>query len=75
MLQINTDIMEVQVTLLHPHGPSHSFRYPAKQHIIGIPLPNILTKVDPRTVTGHVYTLTKRETETTTEKFSVAATK
>ena len=55
-----------QVTLLHPHGPSHSFRYPAKQHIISIP------KVDPRTVTGHVYTLMKQETETTTEQFSVA---
>ena len=53
---------EVKVSFLHPNGPSRSFRYPHRPDILNIPLSDILTKVDPRTVTGRVYyTLTPKE--------------
>ena len=52
---------EVRLTFLHPPGPSSSFRYPQSQDIRTVPIENILTLVDPRTRTGRVYTLTKKD--------------
>ena len=53
------------LTFLHPHGPSS---YPGTQDIL---INNILTLVDPRTRTGRVYTLSKKETTTASERFRV----
>jgi len=51
-------------------GPSNSFRYPKSQHIVTVTVKDILTIVDPRTRTGRVYTLSKKETKVATDKFS-----
>ena len=55
-------------SFLHPCGPSTSFKYPSKEDIVDIPLRNVLTKVNPRTLTGRAYTLTKQENDIATEK-------
>ena len=55
----------------HPHGPSNSYKYPGTQDIHTIPMDNILTLVDPRTRTGRVYTLSKKEITTASERFRV----
>ena len=68
VLQLHADTSEVKLTFLHPHGPSHSFRYPRVQDILIIPVSDILTTVDPRTTTGRVYTLTQKESRDASEK-------
>ena len=65
---------EVKVSFLHPNGPSRSFRYPHRPDILNIPLSDILSKVDPRTVTGRVYTLTPKESRDASEKLKIAKT-
>ena len=62
----------VKVSFLHPNGPSRSFRYPHRPDILNIPLSDILTKVDPRTVTGRVYTLTPKGSQDALEKLKIA---
>ena len=59
---------EVKLTFLHPPGPSSSFRYPQSQDIHTIPIENILTLVDPRTRTGRVYLLTKKDITNASKK-------
>ena len=66
VLQFYADTSEVKV--LHPHGPSHSFRYPHVQDIHTIPISDILTTVDPRTTQQVLYTLTQKESRTASEK-------
>ena len=56
-----SDTKEVKLTFLHPHGPANSFKYPTPHNIRTIPMDNILTLVDPRTRSGRVYSLTKKE--------------
>ena len=63
---------EVKVSFLHPNGPSRSFRYPHRPDILNISLSDIITKVDPRTVTGRVYTLTPKERRDASEKLKTA---
>jgi hypothetical protein len=48
---------EVELNFLHPHGPSRSFSYPTRPDRLVISLQEILTGVDPKTVTGRMYTL------------------
>ena len=55
-------------TFLHPHGPSNSFKYPEPQNIHNILIDDILTLVDPRTRSGRVYSLTKKEMTFATEQ-------
>ena len=73
VLQLNADNDEVRVTLLHPHGPSRSFRYPRVQDIINVPISDILTAVDPRTTTGRVHTLTQKESKAASDKLKARA--
>jgi len=70
VLQLSPDENQVKVALLHPPGPSNSFRYPKGEHIVTVTVKDILTVVDPRTRTGRVYTLSKKETKAATDKFS-----
>ena len=70
VLQMSPDENQVRVTLLHPPGPSNSFRYPMSENIVTVTVKDILTVVDPRTRTGHVYTLSKKEIKAATNKFS-----
>jgi len=64
----NPDENEVRVTLLHPPGPSNSFIYPISEHMMTVAVKDILTVVDPRTRTGRVYTLSKKEAKAATDK-------
>ena len=40
----------------------------SKQNVVIISQNDALTKVDPRTVTGHTYTITKQESKAATNK-------
>ena len=71
VLEVDSENIEVKVTFLHPYGPTRSFRYPSVPDILTIPATNILTKVSPRTGTGHVYTLTQKESKAATAKLNV----
>ena len=68
VLEKDVENAEVKLTLLQPHGPSRSFKYPAIPEIIVLPLPNILTLVEPRTVSGHTYTLLQKDSRAATTK-------
>ena len=57
---------EVEVNFLHPHGPSRSFSYPSPTDLLCISCQDILTTVNPTTVTGRTYTLSPREMEDAT---------
>ena len=61
VLEVCSEKKEVKLTFLHPRGPSNSFKYPEPQNIHDILLDDILTLVDPRTRSGRVYSLTKKE--------------
>ena len=73
VLGINQEESRVKLTFLHPHGPSNSFKYPEIQDIRTIATDDILTLADPRTRTAHVYTLSKKETISTSERFRVVS--
>ena len=70
VLQLSDDDDGVRVTLLHPPGPRNSFRCPSNEHIVTVMTKDILSVVDPRTRTGRVYTLTRKEIKAATDKFS-----
>jgi len=59
VLQVFEDSEQVRVSFLHPHGPSLSFKYPARPDILTIPVEDVLTSVDPRIARGCTYTLNK----------------
>jgi len=54
---------EVRLTLLHPHGPSRSYKYPTAPDITTLPLSSILTLVEPKTTTGRTYSLYQRDVD------------
>lgn len=68
VLEVDTENLEVKVSFLHPYGPMRSFRYPSVPDILIISATDILTKVSPRTATGH--TLTQRESKAATAKLN-----
>lgn len=61
VLQTYPDIMEVKLTFLEPNGPSPSFKYPRRTDILTLPQSDILSIVDPKTVTGRMYQLSDKE--------------
>ena len=50
-----------------------AFKYPEIQDIRTIPTDDILTLADPRTRIGRVYTLSKKETTSASERFCVVS--
>lgn len=68
VLEKYLDDAEVKFTLLHPHGPSLSFKYPSQPDIVTLPLSSILTIVEPRTTTGRQYSIRKTESKAATTK-------
>ena len=68
VLEVVLEYSVVKLTFLHPHGPSSSFKYPETQDIRTVKVFDILTLVDPRTRTGRVYMLTKREITSISKK-------
>ena len=59
VLNVNSSSDEIQVSFLHPPGPSPSFVYPSNSDILWVSRQSILTKVDPSTVTGRTYKITE----------------
>ena len=68
VLEKDAENAELKVTLLHPHGPSRSFRYPSIPDITVLPLVNIITLVNPRTTTGRTYTILQKDTRAASSK-------
>jgi len=60
------DSGEVEVSFLHPHGPTRSFQYPPGGDVLVISHQDILTSVNPATATGRTYTLSPAEMEAAT---------
>ena len=73
VLEVCSANKEVKLTFLHPHGPLSSFKYPQPQSIYNIPMDDILTLVDPRTRSGRVYLLTKKEMTFATEQLCIVS--
>ena len=69
VLQVDKENAETQLTLLQSSGASRSFKYPKVPIILTIPITKILTKVNPRTTTGRVYTLTQKEIKIASDIF------
>ena len=70
VLKVEPEDSLVTVTLLHPHGPCSSFRYPTAPDVHTLVTRDILTSVDPRTRTGRVYTLTKCESKAASDQLT-----
>ena len=68
VLNLTSNDTGVKLTVLHPSGPANSFRYPLEENVVVVPTKDILTVVDPRTRTGRVYTLTKKELKQATDR-------
>ena len=68
VLEKDLENAEFRLTLLHPHGPSRSYKYPTAPDIITLPLSSILTLVEPRTTTGRTYSLYQRDSRAATAK-------
>ena len=67
VLNTLSDSAEVELNFLHPHGPSRSFSYPSRPDKLVISLHDILMVVDPKTVTGRMYTLSSEEMAVATQ--------
>lgn len=71
VLHMDEDSKIVTVNLLYPQGPSQSFKYPSKQNIITVSSSYALTTVDPSTVTGRTYTISKQEAKAATDRLKL----
>ena len=52
---------EIEVSFLHPHGPSRSFRYPSPKDVLVMSCKDVLTTISPTTATGRTYVLSLEE--------------
>lgn len=68
VLQVNQEDKTVRINILIPNGPSQSYKYPARERVILVSADDILTKVDPRTSYGRIYTISKEETKAAKEQ-------
>ena len=66
MLHLSPDESQIKLKLLHPPGPSNSFRYPPSEHTVTIAVKDVLTMVDLRTRSGRVYA--QKEVKSASEK-------
>ena len=46
---------EIEVSFLHPHVPSRSFRYPSPKDVLVMSSKDVLTTISPTTATGRTY--------------------
>jgi hypothetical protein len=51
---------EIQLTFLHPSGPSKFFMYPSPPDISWFPASKVLIKADPETATSHTYVISEK---------------
>ena len=62
VMQIDIDNADVQIKFMQPHLPSISFKWPVRDDVCWVPMPNILCMVNApilQTVTGRNYQLEK----------------
>ena len=52
---------EIEVSFLHPHGPSRSFRYLSPKDVLVMSCKDVLTTISPTTATGRTYVLALEE--------------
>lgn len=69
VLQKNEELDEVQITFLHPSGPSTSFSYPRNADVLWVSVVDVLTKV-PVTPTGRSCVLLESDVCQTNVAFS-----
>ena len=74
VLETDSESVEVKLSLLYPHGPCRSFKYPPVPDVLTLPLTDILTLLEPRTTTGRVYTITQKQSKTASDKLSTYTT-
>ena len=72
VLQLDADNSEAKVTILHPHGPSRSFRYPSEPDVHTLQISDVLTTADPRR-TGRTYTLRQKESRAASQNLTAMA--
>ena len=64
---VNETTEMVEVKFLHPQGPAPSFTYPTDfDDKLEVPVPQILTLVDPKCPTGWTYYMCKEEMDAVT---------
>ena len=61
VLKVDEEGRTINITFLHPCIPAKSFVYPKHEDILDMDPSDILTRVNPTTVTGRNYTLSKKE--------------
>ena len=61
VLKVDEEGRTINLTFLHPCIPAKSFVYPTHEDILDMDPSDILTRVNPTTVTGRNYTLSKKE--------------
>ena len=59
--QVDIERKEILVNFLRPNGPSASFVYPRQQDLHLVDASDILTILNPKTVTGRTYTLSTED--------------
>ena len=60
VLEKDLENVQVKLSLLHPSGPSWSFRYPCAPEIVTVPLFRVVLLVELRTTTGRTYTIPQK---------------
>ena len=61
-MEIDSELTDVCVKFMRPHGPARSFHWPDRDDIYWVPMVNILDKIDvPSTTSGKQYTLNARD--------------
>ena len=62
VLETHPATQEIQLSFLHPEGPARSYHYPAISDILLMDSRDVLHVVEPTTITGRVYSLSKKDT-------------
>ena len=62
---------EVEVSFLHPNGPTPSFHYPNNPDILTMSSQDILTSVNITTAAGRTYILSEEETSKATSTLTM----
>ena len=60
--EIDEEQRDCLIQFMHPHGPSTSFKWPARDDQCWVPLDKLICTIDtPKTTSGRVYVLTDND--------------
>lgn len=71
VLSVDSINEEITLSFLHPPAPFHSCAYPTPEDKLSVPFSDILTRINPTTVTGRSYSLNKHEVKLADHKLSL----